>query len=89
MCVLRLLRQVAPRSRHIVEVAALRAEIVEEVLRIVVVAVVAHRIAALLRAVAVRHRTAVAAAAHRIRVVEVRTHRTLVVATRVADSFSA
>ena len=86
MCVLRHLRQAVLLSRHIVEVAALRAEIVEEVLRIVVVA---HRIAALLRAVAVRHRTAVAAAAHRIRVVEVLTHRTLVVAPRVADSFSA
>ena len=71
------------------EVVPLRVDIVAEVLRIAVVAVEAHRIAALLRAVAVRHRTAVAAAAHRIRVVEVLTHRTLVAATRVADSFSA
>jgi hypothetical protein len=84
-----------------VEVIALRAEIVEEVLRIVVVAVVAHRIAALLRAVAVRHRTAVVEATlllaptPRLRraraLVAEATHptRVAVAATLVADSFNA
>ena len=67
----RLLRQAVVHNRHIVEVAPLRADIVAVVLHIAVVAVVAHHIAAPLRAVA-RHRTAVVAAARHIAVAEIR-----------------